>query len=118
MDIIVVGSGPATRAAQDATSAIPIVFTYATDPVGTGLVASLARPGGNVTGLSSEVGTRLPGKRLELLAAVVPGLLGVAVLWNPTEPGSREEMVAVLDAARVLGPEMQAEAVQAPDGSD
>ena len=75
VDVIVTYGTPATLAAKQATSAIPIVFAIAGDPVGTGLVASLARPGGNVTGSSTQQ-TDLPGKRLELLREVLPSLAG------------------------------------------
>ena len=76
---IIVSSGVATPAMKQATSVIPIVFTLDADPVGRGLVASLARPGGNVTGLSSQ-STELVGKRLELLREIVPGFRRLAVL--------------------------------------
>jgi putative ABC transport system substrate-binding protein len=79
--IVASGSRPAA-AAKEATPTIPIVMTFATDPVGMGLVASLARPGGNVTGLSN-LGAGLMGKRLELLKEIVPGLRRVGVVWAP-----------------------------------
>jgi putative ABC transport system substrate-binding protein len=78
---VIVTSGGALLAAKQATSVIPIVFAVATDPVGSGLVASLARPGGNVTGLSAQ-GSDLSGKRLELLRAIVPGLRRMAIIAN------------------------------------
>jgi putative ABC transport system substrate-binding protein len=73
--------------AKGVTNTIPIVFANAADPVGTGLVASLARPGGNVTGLTN-INPQLSGKRLELLAQVVPGLRRVALLWDSGSPGA------------------------------
>src|SRR6516225_5906165 len=79
--IIVTGGTAATTAAQQATSVIPIVFGTAGDPVGLGLVASLSRPGGNITGMSNQ-SADLPGKRLELLRGLVPNLQRVAVMAN------------------------------------
>ncbi len=90
VDIIVTpGNTPATLAAKQATSTIPIVFMAAADPVVLGFVASLARPGGNITGVSSRVGPEIVGKQLELLKEAVPKLSRVAVLWNPTRPDLR-----------------------------
>jgi putative tryptophan/tyrosine transport system substrate-binding protein len=85
VDLIIVTTTPAALAAKHATQTIPIVMTTALDPVGAGLVASLARPGGNLTGLSA-LGPELSGKRLELLKEVVPGMTRVAVLWNAANP--------------------------------
>ena len=92
-------------AAKQATSVIPIVLALAGDPLGTGLVASLARPGGNVTGLSAQ-STDLAGKRLELLREVVPGLRRLAILANVGYPGSVLESGEVQAAARTLGLEV------------
>ena len=86
VDIIVTMSTPATVAARKATSAIPIVAIEITDPVGQGLVESLARPGGNVTGLTFGVGLDIFSKGLELLKEAVPGLQTVALLMNPANP--------------------------------
>jgi ABC-type uncharacterized transport system substrate-binding protein len=83
LDVIVAEGTAATRAAKTVTQTIPIVMATSTDPVGTGLVVSLNRPGGNITGRSLLTG-ELSGKRLELLTEVVPGLARVAVLSNPT----------------------------------
>src|SRR6516165_260876 len=91
VDLIVASTTPAVIAAKQATSVIPIVITTANDPVGTGLVASLARPGGNVTGLSNQMADTA-AKRLELLREVAPGLRRLAILGNVSNPG------AVLDA--------------------
>ena len=85
VDVIVVDSTVATRAAKRATSTIPIVMALAGDPVGSGLVATLARPGGNVTGLST-MAPEVSVKRLQLLKEVIPRLTRVAVLWNPDTP--------------------------------
>jgi putative ABC transport system substrate-binding protein len=85
VDVIVAGTAPSPEAAKRATSTIPIVMTGHPDPVANGLVASLARPGGNVTGLSS-VGPERMGKQLQLLKETLPSLSRVAVLSNPTIP--------------------------------
>src|SRR5512132_1650270 len=82
VDIIVAGGEPHTVAAKQATRTIPIVFPVAADPVASGLVTSLARPGGNVTGLTG-VAADLVGKRLEQLKQAVPGVSRIAVLWQP-----------------------------------
>ena len=92
-------------AVKQATSDIPIVFAAAGDPVGTGLVASLARPGGNVTGLSLQL-TDLAAKRLELLREVVPGLGRLAILANVGGPAVLLDMREVETAARTLGLEV------------
>jgi putative ABC transport system substrate-binding protein len=94
-----------TLAAKQATAVIPIVFAAAADPVGTGLVASLARPGGNVTGLSIQT-TDTNGKRLELLREVVPGLRRLAILANVGNPASVLEMGEAQATARTLGLEV------------
>ena len=99
------GGNRAVLAAKQATSVIPIVFAAAGDPVGTGLVASLARPGGNVTGLSIQA-TDLAGKRLELLREVVPGLRRLAIMANVGNPAAVLEMGEVQAAARTLGLEV------------
>jgi putative ABC transport system substrate-binding protein len=101
VDVIVTG-GPAVGAAKQATSVIPIVFAVAEDPVGSGQVASLARPGGNVTGLSL-LRTDTAGKRLEILREVLPGLRRLAILANVGFPQSVLEMDEVQATARTLG---------------
>ena len=94
VDVIVATGGvPSAQAAQHATRTIPIVIAGAVDPVGTGLVASLARPGGNITG-STLIPEALVGKQLELLTQVVPKVSRVAVLWNPTNPGNARQLRA------------------------
>jgi putative ABC transport system substrate-binding protein len=103
---VIVTSGTApVIAVKKATSAIPIVFAAAGDPVGTGLVASLPRPGGNVTGLSNQQ-TDLAGNRLELLREVVPGLRRVAVMGNINTPNVKLEADAVQEAASKFGLEV------------
>ena len=102
VDVIVTYSTPPILAAKQATSVIPVVFAAAGDPVGAGLVASLARPGGNVTGLSL-LATDLAGKRIELLREVVPGLRRLAILGNVGNPLVVLEIGQVQAAARTLG---------------
>jgi ABC-type uncharacterized transport system substrate-binding protein len=102
VDVIVTSGTPPVLAAKQATGVIPIIFAAAGDPVGTGLVASLARPGGNVTGLSIQA-PDLAGKRLELLREVVAGLRRVAVIGNVGNPLSVLEMHEVQAAAKTLG---------------
>jgi putative tryptophan/tyrosine transport system substrate-binding protein len=102
VDVILTHNTPPVVAAKQATSVIPIVFASAGDPVGTGLIASLARPGGNVTGLSSQT-TDVSAKRLELLREVVPGLRRLAIMGNVGNPLTVLEMGEVQAAARTLG---------------
>jgi putative ABC transport system substrate-binding protein len=102
VDVILTGGTAAVIAAKQATSVIPIIFATAGDPVGTGLVASLARPGGNVTGLSNQ-SADLPGKRLELLRDVTPRLRRLAMMANVGSPIGVLEMGEVQAAARRLG---------------
>ena len=105
VDVIVTTGTAAVVAAKQATSVIPIVFTSAGDPVATGLVASLARPGGNVTGLSNQL-PDLAGKRLELLREIIPDLRRLAILTNVGNPIGALEMGEVQAAARKLGLEI------------
>jgi putative tryptophan/tyrosine transport system substrate-binding protein len=105
VDVIVTSGVRNVIAAKQVTSAIPIVFVAAGDPVGSGLVASLARPGANVTGLSHQW-TDLAGKRIELLREVTPGLSRMAVMVNPSNPDTALEMVEVQTAASTLGLEV------------
>jgi putative ABC transport system substrate-binding protein len=105
VDVIVTTGTPAALAAKQATSVIPIVFAAAADPVGSGLVASLARPGGNITGLSIQQAD-LAGKRLELLREVIPAVRRLAILTNVGNPNAVPEMGEVRAAARTLGLEV------------
>ena len=98
VDVIVAGSPVAVRPAQQATTTIPIVMGYSTDPVGNGFVASLARPGGNTTGLAGSSDDSAP-KQLELLATIVPKLSRVAILTNPYNPNSPAVMKSARSAA-------------------
>jgi putative tryptophan/tyrosine transport system substrate-binding protein len=106
VDVLVTGGAGATRPAKDATKTIPIVMAQDDDPVGNGHVASLARPGGNITGLSS-LGAELSGKRLELLKEIVPKLSRVAVFGTSSEPGNARGLKDTELAARVLGVKLQ-----------
>ena len=99
---VIVTSGGGVRAAMQTTSVVPIVFGTANDPVGSGYVASLARPGGNVTGLSNQA-PDLAGKRLEILREVVPGLRRLAIMGNSSLPAIVLEMGEVQTLARSLG---------------
>jgi putative tryptophan/tyrosine transport system substrate-binding protein len=105
VDVIVTSATPQALAAKQATAAIPIVFMLASDPVGTGLVASLARPGGNVTGLANQISDTV-GKKLELLREVVPSFRRLAIMANVGNPASVLEMHEAQATARTLGLEI------------
>jgi len=115
VDVIVTATDVAIAAVKRETRTIPIVMRNSTDPVGTGFVASLARPGGNVTGLSN-ISSELSGKRLELLREVVPGLSRVALLWNPDVRGAVLDYKETEGAARSLRLELQS--VEVPRAED
>jgi len=102
---VILTSGAAVSAVKKATSTIPIVFAIGADPVGSGHVVSLARPGGNVTGLSLQAAD-LAGKRLELLREVIPGLRRLAILANVSYPASAAEMADIESVARAFGCEV------------
>jgi ABC-type uncharacterized transport system substrate-binding protein len=114
VDVIVTAGTAAVVAVKQATSVIPIVFAAVGDPVGTGLVASLARPGGNVTGLSLQA-TDIAGKRLELLREVVPRLRRLAILANVGTPQAVREMREVQATARALGFEVATSEIRGAD---
>src|SRR5262249_13575954 len=120
VDVIVVPNTPAALAAQRATRIIPIVLAWTVDPVSSGLVAGLARPGGNVTGLSF-LAPELVGKRLELLMEAVPTIRRVALLWHPGDYGERTEkdmLQAAEIAARALGIELELVAAHSVEDFD
>jgi putative tryptophan/tyrosine transport system substrate-binding protein len=102
VDAIVAQGTQATAAARRAARTIPVVFAVAGDPVGTGLVSSLARPGANVTGLT-DIAPEIAGKRLELLREAVPGITRIAVLWNPANPSAAPQMKDTGAAAHSFG---------------
>jgi ABC-type uncharacterized transport system substrate-binding protein len=106
VDVIVTGGPTATRAAKEATSTIPIVMTQDSDSIGTGFVASLARPGGNITGLST-LAPEISGKQLELLKDIVPRLSRVAVIWTSTQPGNAQALKETELAAGTFGVRLQ-----------
>ena len=106
IDIIVSGGPSVTRAAKAATTTIPIVMAQDSDPVGSGFVVSLARPGGNITGLST-LSPEISGKRLELLKEIVPALSRVAIIGNSTEPGYAQVLKEIELAAGALKLKLQ-----------
>jgi putative tryptophan/tyrosine transport system substrate-binding protein len=106
VEVIVTGGPAVTRAVKEATATIPIVMTQDPDPVGSGFVASLARPGGNITGLST-LSPEISGKRLELLKEIVPKLSRVAVLGTSTRSGTAQELKEVELAGGAFGVELQ-----------
>jgi putative ABC transport system substrate-binding protein len=113
--IIVTVGDQATAAAGKATREIPIVMAVSTNPVGNGLVASLARPGGNITGMTT-LSPEMGGKRLELLKQVVPGASRIAVLWNANNAGKVAELRELETAARRLG--MTVRSVEVREAAD
>ncbi len=114
VDVIVTAGTPASLAVKKAAPSIPLVMVAVGDPIGVGLVASLARPGGNATGLSS-IAPELEGKRLELLREVVPKLSHIAVLWNPDNPFHAGSLKEARAAAQALGIKVQLLGVRASE---
>jgi putative ABC transport system substrate-binding protein len=110
VDVITAGGNVAAQAARRATKTIPVVFTSGADPIKSGLVASLSRPGGNLTGVSL-LAAEMATKRLELIRDLLPNARAVAMITNPTYPGSDAEMAEVATAASKMG--MQAHKVSA-----
>jgi putative tryptophan/tyrosine transport system substrate-binding protein len=106
VDVIVTGGPSVNRFAKEATVTIPIVLAFDNDPVGNGFAASLARPGGNITGFSTEY-PEISGKQLELLKEIIPKLSRVAVLGNSTQPGNPQELREVELAAKAFGVKLQ-----------
>jgi putative ABC transport system substrate-binding protein len=113
VDVIITRGPPPTRSAKEATNTIPIVMGWDYDPVGNGFVASLARPGGNITGLSS-LAPEISGKQLELLKEIVPKLAQVAVLGNSTIQGNAQALRETEAAAGVFGVHLQYLEVRGP----
>src|SRR5713226_3652721 len=113
VDVIVTGGPSVNRFAKEATATIPIVLAFDNDPVGNGFAASLARPGGNITGLSTHY-PEISGKQLELLREIVPNLSRVAVLGNATQPGSPQALREINVAADAFGVQLQYLEVRGP----
>jgi ABC-type uncharacterized transport system substrate-binding protein len=112
-DVIVAVSAPVIQAARQVTRTIPIVMVGVGDPVAIGFVASLSRPGGNITGLS-QLSPELSAKRLDLLKEVVPAVSRVAILWNPTNPSNASQLRATKLVAQALGMQLQLLEVRGP----
>ena len=113
VDIIVSGSNPVIAAIRQATATIPVVMGVSRDPVGSGFIASLARPGGNITGLANDPAPEIMGKNLELLKEAAPRVSRVAFLWNPVPAGAAIYKNAVETAARNLGVTLQSVEIRA-----
>ena len=113
VDVIVTWGPTATLSAKEATNTIPIVFAFDSDPIGNGFVASLARPGGNITGLST-LAPELSGKQLELLKEIVPRLSRVAVLGTSTRPGTAQQLRETELAAGAFGVKLQSLDILSP----
>jgi putative ABC transport system substrate-binding protein len=113
--VIVAAVTPAVRAARGATGTIPIVMVTVGDPVGDGLITSLARPGGNITGLTLTATAEIWAKQLQLLSEAVPHAKRIALLWNPANPAAPRAVKAVADATPSLGVELQIIGVRAPE---
>jgi putative ABC transport system substrate-binding protein len=114
VDVLAAGSTPGALAAKNATRTIPIVFHSVSDPIAVGLIDSLARPGGNLTGIT-DLGALLAGKRLELLKETVPKVSRVAVLWDPQNPASVQDWKESQLVARELGVQLHSMAVSSAD---
>jgi len=117
VDVIVTSAAPAALAAKKVITSVPVVFVSVVDPVGQGLVRSLGRPGGNITGLA-EGGPELAGKRLELLRELVPNLRRVAVLWHSGNPGQLLQLKEAEVAARTFGMQIESVPVKGPSDFD
>jgi putative ABC transport system substrate-binding protein len=115
VDVIVTGGNPVIAAVKRATSTIPVVMAAGRDPVGSGFAASLAHPGGNITGVTSDPTPEVQGKRLELLKEAVPRATRVAVLWNPLPPGAEIYRKTAEDAAVKLGISLRSVEVRGRD---
>jgi putative tryptophan/tyrosine transport system substrate-binding protein len=118
VDLIVAPAGSAALVAKKATSTIPIVMLFPVDPVGLGLVASLGRPGGNVTGTTLSPGSEIFGKQLQILKEAIPRASRFAIVANPAEPGFTSQMNEVETAARSLGIRLQHVEVRGPEDLD
>lgn len=115
VDVIVTGANPVIAAVKQATATIPVVMGGSRDPVGSGFVASLARPGGNITGLTSDPTPEFQGKRLEILKEAVPRASRLALLWNPVSPSAATYRKIVEGATLKLGMTLQVVAIRGRD---
>jgi putative ABC transport system substrate-binding protein len=115
VDVLVTGSNPVVAAVKQVTATIPVVMAVSRDPVGAGFIASLARPGGNITGFANDPAPEIIGKNVELLKEAVPRVSRVAFLWNPVPPGAGTYKNAVESAARNLGLTFQSVEVRGRD---
>ena len=118
VDVIATVSTPAAKAAKEATTTIPIVMLASGDPVRRGLVASLARPGGNITGLTRSTGRSMHAKRMELLKEIVPELSLVGVLWDPRRRNFPRTQKRIKHSAKLLGLTIQSLELRSPDDVD
>ena len=118
VDVIVAPAASAALAAKNATSSIPIVMMFPNDPVEAGLVASLSRPGANVTGTTFTPGPGIFAKQLQILKETIPRASRVAILWNPAEPASEPQVTEVEAAARLLGIRLQRVEARGPEDFD
>jgi len=115
VDVIVTGANPVIAAVKKATSTIPIVMAAGRDPVGSGFIASLQRPGGNITGVTGDPTPEVQAKRLAYLKELVPRATRIALLWNPLPPGAETYRKVVESAAAKLGIDIQPVAARARD---
>ena len=118
VDVIVTGGNPVIAAVKQATTTIPVVMAAGRDPVGSGFIADLRKPGGNITGVTNDPSPEVHGKRLELLKEAVPRASRVAFLWNPLPPGAGVYRSALEAAARKLGVTLQVIEVRSRDELD
>ena len=116
VDVIVTGGNPVIAAVKRATSTIPVVMGSSRDPVGAGFIASLARPGGNITGSTNDTGLEIVGKYLEFLKEIVPRASRIVLLLNPLPPGAANYRMAVENAAKNLGVALQVVEARGRDG--
>jgi len=117
VDVVLASAAPAAMAVKRTTVSVPVIFVGVVDPVALGLVSSLARPGGNITGLATSAAD-LAGKRLELLREIVPRLRRVAVLWHPANPTNPIQLKGAQAAARTLGVQLELVSIQGPGDFD
>src|SRR5262245_4772718 len=117
VDVLLASASPAALAVKRTTVSVPVIFVGVVDPVELGLVSSLARPGGNITGLATNAAD-LAGKRLELLRAIVPRLRRVAVLVHTANPTSQIQLKGAQAAARMLGVQLETVSIQGPGDFD